>query len=64
MIIKLQKIEVQSRKDMEMIDITDQIDGEYVQFHMADAGSPTILRNSASEANGVSALYVLMPMRV
>jgi len=35
-----------------------------VQFHMADAGSPTILRDSASEANGVSALYVLMPMRV
>src|SRR5436190_24026485 len=47
-----------------LLDITDQIGGEYVQFHMADAGSPTILRDSASEANGVSALYVLMPMRV
>jgi len=47
-----------------LLDITDQISGEYVQFHMADAGSPTILRDSASEANGVSALYVLMPMRV
>jgi DNA polymerase-3 subunit beta len=47
-----------------LLDITDQISGEYVQFHMSDAGSPTILRDSASEANGVSALYVLMPMRV
>jgi DNA polymerase-3 subunit beta len=47
-----------------LLDITDQIGGEYVEFHMADAGSPTILRDSASEANGVSALYVLMPMRV
>jgi DNA polymerase III subunit beta len=47
-----------------LLDITDQIGGEYVQFHMADAGSPTILRDSASEANGVSAIYVLMPMRV
>jgi DNA polymerase III subunit beta len=47
-----------------LLDITDQIGGEYVQFHMADAGSPTILRDSASEASGVSALYVLMPMRV
>jgi len=43
-----------------LLDITDQIDGEYVQFHMADAGSPTILRDSAD----ASALYVLMPMRV
>jgi DNA polymerase III subunit beta len=47
-----------------LLDITDQIAGEYVQFQMADAGSPTILRDSAPEANGVSALYVLMPMRV
>ena len=28
-----------------LLDITDQIGGEYVQFHMADAGSPTILRD-------------------
>jgi DNA polymerase III subunit beta len=47
-----------------LLDITDQIGGEYVQFQMADAGSPTILRDSAPEANGASALYVLMPMRV
>jgi DNA polymerase-3 subunit beta len=47
-----------------LLDITDQIAGEYMQFQMADAGSPTILRDSAPEANGMSALYVLMPMRV
>jgi len=47
-----------------LLDITDQITGEYVQFQMADAGSPTILRDSAPEANGTSAFYVLMPMRV
>jgi DNA polymerase III subunit beta len=47
-----------------LLDITEQIDGEYVQFQMADAGSPTIVRDAAPEANGASALYVLMPMRV
>ncbi|HTT79619.1 MAG TPA: DNA polymerase III subunit beta [Stellaceae bacterium] len=47
-----------------LLDITDQIAGEYVQFQMADAGAPTILRDGAAEANGMSALYVLMPMRV
>ena len=47
-----------------LLDITDQISGEYVQFLMADAGSPTIIRDGAPEANGASALYVLMPMRV
>ncbi|HEX2647166.1 MAG TPA: DNA polymerase III subunit beta [Candidatus Dormibacteraeota bacterium] len=43
-----------------LLDITDQIGGEYVQFQMSDAGSPTIVRDSADS----SALYVLMPMRV
>ena len=43
-----------------LLDITEQIGGEYVQFQMSDAGSPTILRDSADG----SALYVLMPMRV
>ncbi len=43
-----------------LLDITDQIGGEYVQFQMADAGSPTILRDGADS----TALYVLMPMRV
>jgi DNA polymerase-3 subunit beta len=47
-----------------LLDITDQIVGEYVQFQMSDAGSPTIVRDSAPEANGGNALYVLMPMRV
>ena len=47
-----------------LLDITDQIVGEYVQFLMADAGSPTIVRDGASEASGANALYVLMPMRV
>jgi DNA polymerase-3 subunit beta len=43
-----------------LLDITDQIAGEYVQFQMSDAGSPTIVRDSTDP----SALYVLMPMRV
>jgi DNA polymerase-3 subunit beta len=43
-----------------LLDITEQIDGEYAQFLMADAASPTIVRDSADG----SALYVLMPMRV
>src|SRR3954451_18486629 len=47
-----------------LLDITDQITGEYVQFQMSDAGSPTIVRDAAPEANGANALYVLMPMRV
>jgi len=47
-----------------LLDITDQIGGEYVQFQMADAGSPTIVRDGAPEEGGASALYVLMPMRV
>ncbi|MGE0257879.1 MAG: DNA polymerase III subunit beta [Alphaproteobacteria bacterium] len=47
-----------------LLDITDQIGGEYVQLKMADAGSPTILCDAAAETNGASALYVLMPMRV
>src|SRR3954454_16757354 len=47
-----------------LLDITDQISGEDVRFQMADAGSPTILCDAAPEANGASALYVLMPMRV
>src|SRR5215208_2113724 len=47
-----------------LLDITEQIDGEYAQFLLFDAGSPTIVRDSASEASGANALYVLMPMRV
>jgi DNA polymerase-3 subunit beta len=43
-----------------LLDIAEQIDGEGARFVMADAGSPTIVRDSADS----SALYVLMPMRV
>jgi DNA polymerase III subunit beta len=43
-----------------LLDITQQIEGDGVQFIMADSGSPTILRDSGDH----SALYVLMPMRV
>ena len=40
-------------------DITDQIGGE-VEFRFSDGAAPTIVRDAAD----VSALYVLMPMRV
>ena len=43
-----------------LLDITEQIGGEGVQFKMSDAGSPTIVLDSADR----SSLYVLMPMRV
>jgi DNA polymerase-3 subunit beta len=43
-----------------LLDIAEQIEGEGAQFSMADAASPTIVRDSADG----SALYVLMPMRV
>jgi len=43
-----------------LLDITEQIGGEYVHFIMADAGSPTLVRDSGD----ATALYVLMPMRV
>jgi len=43
-----------------LLDITEQIDGEGAQFALSDAGSPTLVRDSAD----ASALYVLMPMRV
>ncbi len=43
-----------------LLDITAQIGGGDAKFVMADAGSPTIVRDAADE----SALYVLMPMRV
>ena len=43
-----------------LLDIAQQIEGESAEFLMADAASPTIVRDSAD----ASALYVLMPMRV
>jgi DNA polymerase-3 subunit beta len=47
-----------------LLDITDQIAGEFAKFEMSDAASPTIVRDNAPDSSGASALYVLMPMRV
>jgi DNA polymerase-3 subunit beta len=41
-------------------DILGQIEGDSVELHLADAGSPTLIRKDDKSA----ALYVLMPMRV
>lgn len=43
-----------------LLDIAQQIEGEEAQFALADAASPTIVRDRSDS----SALYVLMPMRV
>ena len=43
-----------------LLDIVQQIEGEGAQFMLADAVSPTIVRDTSD----ASALYVLMPMRV
>lgn len=43
-----------------LLDITQQIEGESARFSLADASSPTVVRDVADAA----ALYVLMPMRV
>ena len=43
-----------------LLDIAEQIEGEGARFAIADAASPTLVRDSADS----SALYVLMPMRV
>ncbi|HZH28786.1 MAG TPA: DNA polymerase III subunit beta [Azospirillaceae bacterium] len=43
-----------------LLDITQQIEGETASFALADAASPTVVRDVAD----ASALYVLMPMRV
>ncbi|MGO7668378.1 DNA polymerase III subunit beta, partial [Rhizobium ruizarguesonis] len=43
-----------------LLDITAQLSGEEAIFLLADAGSPTLIRDTA----GDNALYVLMPMRV
>ncbi|MCX7677010.1 MAG: DNA polymerase III subunit beta [Alteraurantiacibacter sp.] len=41
-------------------DILQQIDGDTVEMHLADAGAPTLIRKDERSP----ALYVLMPMRV
>jgi DNA polymerase-3 subunit beta len=43
-----------------LLDILSQIEGDAARFAMADAASPTVVR----EVNDGSAVYVLMPMRV
>jgi DNA polymerase-3 subunit beta len=43
-----------------LLDIAGQIEGDAAQFRLADAASPTLIRDVGDE----SALYVLMPMRV
>ena len=43
-----------------LLDIAGQLEGEEARFMLADAGSPTMVKDS--DDNG--ALYVLMPMRV
>jgi DNA polymerase III subunit beta len=43
-----------------LLDITQQVESETARFVLADAASPTIVRDGTDE----SALYVLMPMRV
>ncbi|MEQ1648677.1 MAG: DNA polymerase III subunit beta [Hyphomicrobiaceae bacterium] len=44
-----------------LLDIAQQLEGETAEFKLADAGSPTIVRDAGGADN---ALYVLMPMRV
>jgi len=43
-----------------LMDILDQIEGDSVEVHLADAAAPTLIR----ENDKSPALYVLMPMRV
>jgi len=43
-----------------LLDISGQLEGETAEFQLADPGSPTMVR----DIKDMSALYVLMPMRV
>lgn len=43
-----------------LLDILDQIEGEEVKIELADAASPTLIRDTGDK----DSLYVLMPMRV
>ena len=43
-----------------LLDIAGQVNGGRARFALADAASPTIIRDADDDA----ALYVLMPMRV
>jgi DNA polymerase-3 subunit beta len=44
-----------------LLDVADQLDGEEAEFRLADAGSPTLVRDAGGDQ---PALYVIMPMRV
>jgi DNA polymerase-3 subunit beta len=46
-----------------LLDILGQLDGSEAKFLLADAGSPTVVRD-AGEGADAATLYVLMPMRV
>jgi DNA polymerase-3 subunit beta len=43
-----------------LLDIAGQVKSDHMTFHLADAGSPTIVKDPGD----AQALYVLMPMRV
>ena len=43
-----------------LLDIIDQVDGDSMEMHLADAAAPTLIRENEKSP----ALYVLMPMRV
>ncbi len=43
-----------------LLDIASQFGGDSATFMLSDAGSPTVVQ----DGDDVSALYVLMPMRV
>jgi DNA polymerase-3 subunit beta len=43
-----------------LLDIAGQLESETAQFQLADAGSPTMVKDGGDDG----ALYVLMPMRV
>ncbi|HHZ08793.1 MAG TPA: DNA polymerase III subunit beta [Rhizobiales bacterium] len=43
-----------------LLDVAGQLSGTQAEFMLADAGSPTLIRDTADE----QVLYVLMPMRV
>jgi DNA polymerase-3 subunit beta len=43
-----------------LLDIADQLESGTAEFSLADPGSPTMVR----DGKDLSALYVLMPMRV
>ena len=43
-----------------LMDVANQIEGEKIEFALADSALPTVIRSPGDEAN----LFVLMPMRV